>query len=118
MRGLVVDDSALMRSIVRKALIVSGVECIDEVTNGIEALDTFERGKYDIIITDIIMNNMDGITLLKRVKELDKNQKIVICSSMGQSGCIAEAVQNGVSDFVIKPFKVDNLIKRIRQLLK
>lgn len=118
MRVLVVDDSQVMRGILKRALKHVGVKHIDEACNGIDALKLYEVGKYGLVITDIIMDDMDGIELIKQIRGKTDSQMMVVCSSMGQQDFVVEAMKNGAMDFIIKPFKVDGLIHHLRQILE
>ena len=64
------------------------------------------------------MPEMNGVEALKRIKELDPAAKVIICSAMGQQAMVAQAIQNGAKDFIVKPFEVDRLIAAVDRVMK
>lgn len=115
MTVLVVDDSAVMRKIVVKALNEGGHTEILEASNGKEALD--KSGEADIVFTDWNMPVMDGLTF---VKELRKNSKvpIIMVTTEGGQKEVLEAMKSGVNDYIVKPFEPNVLLAKIEHLLK
>lgn len=63
------------------------------------------------------MPNMDGLAALKEIRAGDKNANVVMCSAMGQEAMVMEAVQAGIKDFIVKPFKDDRLMKTVNSIL-
>lgn len=103
-RILIVDDSRFMRSIIVSTLKAKGMTNFDEASNGLEAVEKCQKTHYDLITMDITMDKMDGITALKKIKNIDDKAKIIVVSAMGQKVFITEAIKHGAIDFVIKPF--------------
>ena len=66
----------------------------------------------DLVLMDITMPNMDGLEALKAIRAKDNKANVVMCSAMGQEAMVVEAVQAGIKDFIVKPFKEDRLMKR------
>ena len=64
------------------------------------------------------MPEMNGVEALKRIKELDSAAKVVICSAMGQQAMVAQAIQSGAKDFIVKPFEADRLIAAVDRVMK
>ena len=90
--------------------------------SGQEALDIVNSDKPDIIFLDISMKNMDGLEVLKKVKAIDKNIKVIMLTVHGEQETIDKAKELGADEYIIKPFKVDYLkevvIKKVQELLK
>ena len=63
------------------------------------------------------MPEMNGVEALKRIKELDSSAKVIICSAMGQQAMVAQAIQNGAKDFIVKPFEADRLIAAVDRVM-
>ncbi len=63
------------------------------------------------------MPEMDGITALKKIKEIDSTAKVVMCSAMGQQAMVIDAIQAGAKDFIVKPFQADRVIEAIQKVL-
>lgn len=117
-RVLVVDDAAFMRLTLKKMLEAHGHSVEGEAANGREAVMKFIELKPDVVLLDITMPEMDGIEALKRIKEAEPKAKIVICSAMGQQTMIAQAIQYGAKDFVVKPFEEKRLIAALENVMK
>jgi two-component system chemotaxis response regulator CheY len=66
---------------------------------------------------DITMPNMDGIEALRRIKQINPNAKVVMCSAMGQESMVMEAIKLGALDFIVKPFKPERIIQTVGKIL-
>jgi two-component system chemotaxis response regulator CheY len=119
MKVLLVDDSKTMRNIERKALSALGdVECVD-AGDGVEALACIgAQGPFDLVIIDWNMPNMDGITLIGKIRATDKRTPLVMCTTESEKTRVMEALKAGANNYVVKPFTPDALIERVRQTLE
>lgn len=115
---LIVDDAAFMRLTLRQMLESHGFSIGGEAATGIEAVRKYTEVKPDVVILDITMPDMNGIEALKQIKERDPAARIVICSSMGQQAMLAQAIQYGAKDFVVKPFEEARLIAAVEKVLR
>lgn len=113
---LVVDDSEFMRMRCRQLLSSQGYEVV-EASNGEEAVARYEQEKPDLVMMDITMPVMDGITAVREIKKRDPQAKIVMCSALGQQAMVLEAVKAGAKDFVVKPFQPERLVATVRKFL-
>jgi len=116
-KALVVDDAAFMRMVLRGILQKGGHEVAGEADNGAAAVDQYNALKPDFVTMDITMPNVDGIEAVKRIKAIDPDAAIIMCSAMGQQGMVVQAVQAGARDFVVKPFQEDRVLDSIRKML-
>jgi len=116
-RILLVDDAAFMRMMIKNILIKNDYEVAGEAQDGLEAISKYSELKPDLVIMDITMPNMDGITALKELKKQYPESKIVMCSAMGQEHYVVEAIKIGASDFIVKPFNADRIVMTINQIL-
>lgn len=114
---LIVDDAAFMRMTIKKMLEAHNHTVAGEAENGIEAVKKFIELSPDVVLLDITMPEMNGVEALKRIKELNKDAKVVICSAMGQQAMVAQAIQYGAKDFIVKPFQEDRLIAAIEKVM-
>lgn len=114
---LIVDDAAFMRMSIRQMLEPHGHEVVGEAGNGIEAVKKFIELKPDVVLLDITMPEMNGVEALKRIKELDQTAKVIICSAMGQQSMVAQAIQAGAKDFIVKPFEADRLVAAVERVM-
>lgn len=115
---MIVDDASFMRVTIRKMLENHDYEIVAEAGDGVEAVDLYKRCKPDVITMDITMPNMSGIEALKIIKQIDKNAKVIMVSAMGQETLIKEAVINGASSFIVKPFQKEKLIEVLDKFSK
>ena len=115
---MLVDDAAFMRMMVKNALTKSGYDNFVEAQDGAEAVKKYDEEKPDMVIMDITMPNMDGLEALKKIKELDSDSQVVMCSAMGQESMVIEAIKSGAKDFIVKPFKPERILKTVTGLLE
>lgn len=116
MRILVVDDEALIREVIKEYSLNEGYE-VDEAENGEEALDLIEEKDYDVVIMDVMMPSMDGLTAIKELKEI-KNIPVIILSARKEEYDKLQGFDIGIDDYVTKPFSPKELIARIKAVTK
>lgn len=115
---MIVDDAAFMRMMIKDILMKSGYEVIAEAENGKKALEKYKEVKPDLVMMDITMPDMDGITAVKELMKIDPHALIVMCSAMGQEAMVIEAIQSGAKDFIVKPFKADRVLEALKRQLR
>ena len=76
-----------------------------EAVDGKDAVEKYFEIKPNLVLMDITMPNMDGLEALKAIRSKDDKANVVMCSAMGQEAMVVEAVQAGIKDFIVKPFK-------------
>lgn len=113
---LIVDDSILMRNMIRMYLNSFGFEIVAEAEDGIEAIQKYIRSKPDIVTMDITMPRMDGISAIKKIIKYDPTAKIIVCSAAGEKENIIQAIRAGAKDFLIKPLQQERIITSIKLL--
>lgn len=114
---LIADDAAFMRMMIKDILLSNGYEIAGEANNGLKAVELYKREKPDIVMMDITMPEMDGITAVKEIRKQDPSAKIVMCSALGQQSMVMEAIQSGAKDFIVKPFQPDRVIEALKKVL-
>lgn len=114
---LIVDDASFMRTTIEKILEAEGLAVAGEAGSGTEAVQKYRELQPDAVMLDITMPGMSGVEATKHIKELDENAKIIICSAMGQQAMVAQALQNGAKDFIVKPFVKERVIAAVRRVL-
>lgn len=114
---LVVDDAAFMRMTIKKMLESEGHKVVGEAGNGVEAVQKYTELQPDVVTLDITMPEMNGVDALKRIKEYDPKAKVIICSAMGQQAMVAQAIQSGAKDFIVKPFQQDRVVAAINRVM-
>jgi two-component system chemotaxis response regulator CheY len=116
-RVLIADDASFMRQMIREIIEPEGHEVVGEATNGIEAVEQFEELQPDIVTMDIVMPKRSGIDAVKGILAKHADARIVMCSALGQESLVMEALQAGARDFIVKPFKPDNVLATIQKIL-
>ena len=114
---LIVDDSKLIRNIIKDELKKKGHQIVAEATNGKEAIEFFKDKSPDLITMDITMDEMDGLEAIKEIYKIDSKAKIIVVSALGQDELINSAIDMGVLDFIIKPFEPERLINSVNKAL-
>lgn len=114
---LVVDDAAFMRMMVKDTLSKNGYTDLYEAADGLQAVETYNEVKPDLVIMDITMPNMDGLEALRAIMGQNPGANVVMCSAMGQEAMVIDAIKSGAKDFIVKPFKPERIIKTVEQLL-
>lgn len=116
-RILLVDDSAFMRMWCAKLLGEKGYEVL-EASDGLEGLEKYKECRPDAVLLDIVMPNMDGMSMLKRLIEIDPQAKVAVFTAMGQQTTVIEALNSGAKEFVPKPFDADRVLAAVESLVK
>jgi len=114
---LVIDDAPYVLKALRDTLEAHGYE-VYEAVNGEEALAMYREVNPDVVLMDILMPKMDGVSATKCVMEYDPNAKIIVVTAMGKRGLEKDCIDAGASGFIIKPFKTKDLLKTINSLVK
>lgn len=115
---LIVDDSRTSRKILRGILESEGHVVVDEAKNGEEGYQLYEKYKPDLVTMDITMPVMSGVESLKKIKADYPDAKVVMVSAAGQQHNMLEAVQNGASEFIAKPFDAETIKNVIQNVLE
>ena len=120
LRFLVVDDFSTMRRIVRNLLKESGYAEADEAEDGVAALQKLRALKFDFVVSDINMPNMNGFQLLSEIKKDEKLKHIpvLMVTAEAKREQIIEAAQAGVNGYVVKPFTAQALKEKIEKIFE
>lgn len=113
---LLVDDAAFMRMRCAKLLNENGYT-VAEAENGQEAVEKYLSVKPDLVLMDITMPIMDGLTAVAEIKKLDPEAKIVMCSALGQQNTVMSAIKAGAKDFIIKPYQPEKILATIKRFV-
>ena len=117
---LIVDDFATMRRILKNILKQLGFKNILEADDGTTALEVLGKQDVDLIISDWNMPKMTGLDLLKRVRADEKYAKhpFLMVTAEAQKQNVIEAVQAGVSNYVVKPFTAEAISEKLKKIIK
>lgn len=115
MKILIVDDEPNIREVIREYAQFNKYET-DEACDGIEALDKCAKNDYDLIIMDIMMPKLDGMTAVKRIRE-EKDIPVIMLSAKGEEYDKLAGFDLGIDDYVVKPFSPRELMARVTAVL-
>lgn len=108
MRTLVVDDEPKMRQILEFALHGLGYE-VTQASDGVEALRVLEHAPMDLVLTDLRMPDMDGLSLLKAIRERGDEVPVIVLTAYGTVETAVEAMKFGAADYIIRPFEIQTV---------
>ncbi len=114
---LLVEDDKALNSLVYSCLIEKGY-AVEPCFNGKEALRVFENKDIDLILTDIMMPQMDGFELTRSIRQMDDKIPILFMTALDDKPSKQVGYKLGIDDYVVKPFDMDLLILRIEALLR
>jgi len=114
---LIADDAYFMRHMIKKSLAPLKFGTIFEAETGKELLEIYGRSKVDLVIMDIIMNEMNGLETLARLKEEYPDAMTIIVSAVDVPDILNECIELGIEDFIVKPFKGEELCEAVRNSL-
>jgi len=115
-RILIVDDERSVVLLIRQVLIERGYETC-EAPNGLAGLKWFQSQFIDLIITDLKMPNMDGMTFLREVKRQEPTIPVIVLTVHGSPESASEAQECGAFTYLAKPFEMDELLRLIEGLV-
>ncbi len=114
---LLIDNMAANLASVSEILIKSGYN-VDISESSRKGLELFERKTYDLVLVDLEMEDLNGIEFLKEARKIDSESSVVIITDNEEIQHVIEALQNGASDYILKPCEKDELLSRISNCLK
>ncbi|MEI8324361.1 MAG: chemotaxis response regulator CheY [Betaproteobacteria bacterium] len=120
LRFLIVDDFSTMRRIVRNLLKESGYAEADEAEDGVVALHKLRSNKFDFVVSDINMPNLNGFELLAEIKKDDalKHLPVLMVTAEARKEDIVAAAQGGAAGYIVKPFTKATLEEKVASILK
>jgi two-component system, chemotaxis family, chemotaxis protein CheY len=117
---LVVDDSTVVRTVVKQALAMAGYSDVEEAVDGVDALTKARAAisNYQLFVLDVNMPNMDGIALVSELRKLSTDAPIIMLTTETDKAKMTEAKSLGATGWIIKPFENDSFIKVVNMFLK
>jgi two-component system OmpR family response regulator len=117
MRILVVEDYAPLRNAVVQALREDGCS-VDEASDGVEGSFAAQHGNYDVIVLDIMLPGLDGLELLKRLRSSGGDSHVLLLTARDTVDDRVDGLNSGADDYLVKPFAMEELLARVRALLR
>jgi len=115
-RVLVVDDEETMRDMLSRTLLMGDYE-VEAVGDGSAALERIRVGSYDLLVADLKMPGMDGMTLIQHAKHMHAEMPIIIVTGFSSESSAIEAVNLGVCGYLTKPFRIPEVLETARRAL-
>jgi two-component system chemotaxis response regulator CheY len=119
MKLLIVDDSTMLRDMLSYALNEGGYSDVTEAVDGVDGLNKAKSTNYDLIISDVNMPNMDGITMVSEVRKLPQYAKtpILVLTTERSDEMKSKGKAAGATGWIVKPFVPDQLLKAVNIVL-
>jgi two-component system, NtrC family, response regulator AtoC len=112
---LIVDDEALVRWSLRERFLQQGYSVLESGT-AIDAVREFSRGGVDVVLLDCRLPDSDGIAVLRVMKTLSPQAKVILMTAFPTIENASEAAQYGARDYLVKPFDLDDVVERVEKL--
>ncbi len=116
-RVLVIDDEAIVRVSCKRVLEPAGYE-VEVTERGQEALKLLQERPFDIVVTDLLMPDMDGLEVLRQIKQQWPRMPVIIITGYGTVSTAVQAVKLGAYDVVEKPFSPETILKVVQKALE
>jgi two-component system chemotaxis response regulator CheY len=113
---LVADDSKTMRKIISRSLEAVGVSSITEAADGLQAVDLFKLNPFDLVLTDWNMPGKTGLEVIREIRAKNGTVPIIMITTEAEKSRVMEAIQAGVTDYLVKPFAADTLREKLDKL--
>ena len=114
---ILIDDSLFVRFTMRQSLTAAGHDVVGEAATGIDGLRLVNREQPDLVVLDINMPGINGITVLKALRHNHSDVRVLLCSGLSSGRWRAEAIENGAHGFLQKPYFGDDLVASVAAIL-
>ena len=112
---LLVDDEGELIFTVVERLLLRDIDA-KGVTSSHEALECIKEEEFDVVVLDVKMPGMDGLELLKRVKEIRPNTQVILVTGRGSEQDFKDGIEAGAYDYLVKPVKLETLIEKMHEI--
>jgi two-component system OmpR family response regulator len=116
-RILVVEDESAICELIRDSLALIEIET-DGAGDGLEALNKLRRQNFDLVILDVNIPKIDGLTLLTKIRDEGSRIPVLVLSARSQRDDITQGLKIGADDYLVKPFGIEELILRVKAILR
>ena len=115
---LIVDDEQIIRNVLKRKLEQTTSFQVFTADDGIPALEIFKSESIDLVISDLLMAEMNGIELLRQLKQIKESIPVIIITGYGTLDDAIEAIHLGAQDFIKKPFDINQVIETIEKTFR
>jgi len=113
---LIVDDSSLMRRIIRRIVTKNGYDVVGEAVNGKYGVEKYKELNPDIVTMDLVMDEMNGLEALKLIVGENPNANVIMVSSIGQEAYVRDAILAGAKNYLLKPFDEKQVVNALKKI--
>jgi len=117
-RVMIADDSKAIRILLKDIILNGKHELVAEAADGAEAVEKFVDLKPDVLLLDLVLPKKDGLTALKKIKEINPNAKIIMITVLDNKQMIQDCISAGAQAYITKPFTADDVLKSISFAVK
>ncbi|MEJ2470525.1 MAG: response regulator [Desulfuromonadales bacterium] len=117
-RVMIVDDALFMRNLLKDIFVRAGYQVVGEADSGETALAIYQQTRPELVTMDIVMPDKSGLETVRDILAADPEACILMISALGQDMLLAEAIVAGAKDFIIKPFKEEQVLDIAKRLLE
>lgn len=117
MRILIVEDEPVMNALIVKKLVLENYS-VDSCNNGVDALDYFFMTEYDAVILDIMLPKLNGLEFLREIRSKNSKVPVLLLTALDSIEDRVKGLDAGADDYLVKPFAFDELLARIRVLIR
>jgi two-component system, chemotaxis family, chemotaxis protein CheY len=115
---MIVDDSMVMRNMIRDVLTKNGFNVVGQAKCVADAVTMYPQVLPDLVTMDVVMPGETGIEGVKKLKALDPTVSVLMVSGLNQKNLVIQAMENGAKDYIVKPFEADDLLKAALKVAK
>ena len=115
-RVLIADDARFMRQLIRDIIEPEGYEVCAEAEDGRAVVEAFKEHNPDLVTMDVVMPKCSGIDAVKEILKINPGAKVAMVSALGQEQLVNEALEAGAADYIVKPFKPDEVLATLRKV--
>lgn len=114
---LIADDASFMRLMISQILARKGLTNIIEAENGRQAIERFAAEHPVLTLMDITMPELNGLDALEEILRINPSAKVIMCSAVANESMVIEALKRGAVDFLVKPFRPEELLRTVQKYL-
>lgn len=115
---LIVEDEISVLKILNDILKLSpNINLIYTAENGEDALEVYKTNEIDVVITDLLMPQITGLELIKKIKDYNPDANVIVISAYGSVENLKEAIRSGAYDYILKPFTVDEILFAVNRVI-
>ena len=115
---VIVDDAPFIREVIKHIVNDTGIEVVGEAQDGEEALEVVRLAKPNVVLMDLVMPKKSGIVATREIMDEFPEMKVIACTTLDQEIMVMKALEAGCCNYLVKPFKKEDLIKLIQSAYK